>query len=44
MPNKKIEDHIRLAEHYKRYVDEHYRFIFVGKTDACRATTTRSAR
>jgi len=33
-PNKKIEDHIRLAEHYKRYVDLHYRFIFVGKYDA----------
>lgn len=34
VPNKKIEDHIKLAEHYKRYVDENYRFIFVGKTDA----------
>lgn len=33
VPNKKIEDHIRLAEHYKRYVDLDYRFIFVGKTD-----------
>jgi len=33
-PNKKIEDHIRLAEHYKRYVDAFYRFIFVGRTDA----------
>ena len=33
-PNKKIEDHIRLAEHYKRYVDAFYRFIFVGKFDA----------
>jgi L-malate glycosyltransferase len=33
VPNKKIEDFIRLAEHYKRYVDEEYRFIFVGKTD-----------
>ena len=33
-PNKKIEDHIRLAELYKRYVDFAYRFIFVGKTDA----------
>jgi len=32
-PNKKIEDHIRMAEHYKRYVDTAYRFIFVGKTD-----------
>ena len=34
VPNKKIEDHIKLAEQYKRYVDEQYRFIFVGKTDA----------
>ncbi len=33
-PNKKIEDHIRLAEHYKRYVDVYYRFIFVGRYDA----------
>ena len=33
-PNKKLEDHIRLAEHYKRYVDTDYRFIFVGRTDA----------
>jgi glycosyltransferase involved in cell wall biosynthesis len=33
-PNKKIEDHIRLAEHYKRYCDAFYRFIFVGKYDA----------
>ena len=33
-PNKKIEDHIRLAEQYKRYVDIYYRFIFVGKYDA----------
>jgi glycosyltransferase involved in cell wall biosynthesis len=32
-PNKKIEDIIRLAEFYKRYVDERYRFIFVGRTD-----------
>ena len=32
-PNKRIEDHIRLAEHYKRYVDTDYRFIFVGRTD-----------
>lgn len=30
-PNKRIEDHIRLAEHYKRYVDTEYRFIFVGR-------------
>ena len=33
-PNKQIEDHIRLAEHYKRYVDAYYRFIFVGRYDA----------
>ena len=33
-PNKKLEDHIKLAEHYKRYVDTDYRFIFVGRTDA----------
>ena len=33
-PNKKIEDIIRLAEHYKRYVDFRYRFIFVGRYDA----------
>lgn len=32
-PNKRIEDHIFLAEHYKRYVDERYRFIFVGRYD-----------
>jgi len=33
-PNKRIEDYIKLAEHYKRYVDEYYRFIFVGRYDA----------
>jgi glycosyltransferase involved in cell wall biosynthesis len=33
-PNKRIEDHIRLAEFYKRYVDSYYRFIFVGRYDA----------
>ena len=32
-PNKKIEDHIRLAEVYKRNVDAYYRFIFVGRCD-----------
>jgi glycosyltransferase involved in cell wall biosynthesis len=32
-PNKKIEDHLRLAEVYKRYVDAYYRFIFVGRPD-----------
>jgi glycosyltransferase involved in cell wall biosynthesis len=34
VPNKKIEDHIKLAELFKRYVSEQYRFVFVGKTDA----------
>ena len=33
-PNKKIEDHILLAEHYRRYVDANCRFIFVGRHDA----------
>ncbi|MDQ3071393.1 MAG: glycosyltransferase, partial [Acidobacteriota bacterium] len=33
VPNKKIEDHIFLAEHYKRYVDSRYRFIFAGRHD-----------
>ena len=32
-PNKKIEDHIKLAEEYKRYIDAYYRFIFVGRYD-----------
>ena len=32
-PNKTIEDHIRLAEQYKRYVDAECRFIFVGRYD-----------
>ena len=32
-PNKKIEDHIKLAEVYKRNVDAYYRFIFVGRHD-----------
>jgi len=35
VPNKKLEDHLRLAEHYKRYVDAFHRFIFVGREDAC---------
>ena len=35
VPNKKLEDHLRLAEHYKRYVDAFHRFIFVGRQDAC---------
>ena len=34
VPNKRIEDHIRLAELYKRYVDSYYRFVFVGRYDA----------
>jgi len=32
-PNKKIEDHILLAELYKRNIDAYYRFIFVGRYD-----------
>jgi glycosyltransferase involved in cell wall biosynthesis len=32
-PNKRIEDFVRLAEHYKRYVDSFYRFVFVGRYD-----------
>ena len=43
-PNKKLEDHIRLAEHYRRYVDDDYRFVFVGRTDAVpRYTATLQA-
>jgi glycosyltransferase involved in cell wall biosynthesis len=33
VPNKKVEHIIRLAEHYKRYVDAYYRFIFVGRDE-----------
>jgi L-malate glycosyltransferase len=33
VPNKRIEDIIRLAEMYKRHIDTHYRFIFVGRGD-----------
>ena len=33
VPNKRVEDIIRLAEFYKRYIDTHYRFIFVGRTE-----------
>jgi glycosyltransferase involved in cell wall biosynthesis len=33
-PNKRIEDIIRLAEQFKRYIDAQYRFVFVGRTDA----------
>lgn len=32
-PNKCVDDIIRLAEHYKRYVDAFYRFVFVGRYD-----------
>jgi glycosyltransferase involved in cell wall biosynthesis len=34
-PNKKLEDHLRLAEQYKRYIDAFHRFIFVGREDTC---------
>jgi L-malate glycosyltransferase len=33
VPNKKIEDYVRLAEQYKRYVNADYRFVFVGRHD-----------
>ena len=33
VPNKRVDDIIRLAEVYKRYIDANYRFIFVGRTD-----------
>ena len=33
VPNKRIEDIIRLAEMYKRHIDANYRFVFVGRTD-----------
>lgn len=33
VPNKRIEDIIRLAEQYKRYIDARYRFVFVGRTE-----------
>jgi glycosyltransferase involved in cell wall biosynthesis len=33
-PNKRIEDYVRLAEQYKRYVNVDYRFLFVGRFDA----------
>jgi glycosyltransferase involved in cell wall biosynthesis len=32
-PNKAIEDHIRLAAFYTRYVDTGGRFVFVGRCD-----------
>jgi glycosyltransferase involved in cell wall biosynthesis len=34
VPNKRIEDIVRLAEQFKRYVAARYRFVFVGRTDA----------
>jgi L-malate glycosyltransferase len=33
VPNKRVEDVIRLAELYKRHIDAQYRFVFVGRTD-----------
>ncbi len=33
VPNKKIEDHIRLAALYMRHVDPGCRFVFVGRFD-----------
>lgn len=33
VPNKRVEDIVRLAEVYKRYIDANYRFVFVGRTD-----------
>lgn len=33
-PNKRVEDHLRLAEQYRRYIDLNSRFIFVGRHDA----------
>jgi glycosyltransferase involved in cell wall biosynthesis len=33
-PNKRLEDHLWLAEHYRRYVNLDGRFIFVGRHDA----------
>jgi L-malate glycosyltransferase len=33
VPNKKIEDYVRLAEQYKRHVNVDYRFLFVGRCD-----------
>ncbi len=33
VPNKRIEDYVRLAELYRRYVDVDYRFLFVGRFD-----------
>jgi glycosyltransferase involved in cell wall biosynthesis len=33
VPNKRIEDILRLAEVYKRSIDAFYRFVFVGRAD-----------
>jgi glycosyltransferase involved in cell wall biosynthesis len=33
-PNKRLDDHVTLAELYKRYVDTECRFVCVGRTDA----------
>ncbi len=33
VPNKRVDDIIRLAEVYKRLIDANYRFIFVGRTE-----------
>jgi L-malate glycosyltransferase len=33
VPNKRIEDYVRLAELYKRHVNVDYRFLFVGRYD-----------
>jgi glycosyltransferase involved in cell wall biosynthesis len=32
-PQKRLDHHIHLAQHYMRYVDAYYRFIFVGRYD-----------
>jgi glycosyltransferase involved in cell wall biosynthesis len=32
-PQKRIDHHVHLAQHYMRYVDAYYRFIFVGRYD-----------
>jgi glycosyltransferase involved in cell wall biosynthesis len=33
VPNKRVEDIVKLAEVYKRYIDANYRFVFVGRAD-----------
>jgi glycosyltransferase involved in cell wall biosynthesis len=32
-PQKRLDHHVHLAQHYMRYVDAYYRFIFVGRYD-----------